>query len=930
LVELLPVHIGVLTIADDAAVADRTTAAAIAERATAVGHKIVDEELVGDNETAIRDQLVRWISHENIDVVIVAAGVESDAASTALAPLIMQTLPGFTDLFRWLTFQEIGASAMLSAAEAAQCQGTFVFVLPAHAGAVRAAMDKLILPQLDIRTKPKNLVAQMPRLREAAKKLVPDKSQPIPTTRATPPSVPIAKITPPSMVAAQPPVSSRPDTEPNAVPVPVEPATDKTQGGAGLPPKLPAQTSQPTRSKPRTANTIARQSDDPPTKPIDLAKLEKQIALSTQNDAQTKQISLSNDAKTKVVDMSAHQAKTRVVDSSRLPRVPPGADESALQDDEALTFTAPPRTSSSARSPSSLGTAKPAQIPPVRQTAATPAFATPVARSTPGPRAAVATPPLGTPLRNDAKTPAVAVPVRDEAKPVARDDAKTPPIVPIRPASAQPTVTIPARSATPARGVAPPPRMTAATPAVAPATVVGPAPAPQPPVLPSVRVTQATPVVPPPSPPPAVMIAPRQQRPPTPPPVPAGAIRGAKRPATAPTHDEAVTTPAGKPFANDDEAVTTRAASPIAPATVVVDEEAPTTRDPPRANNAAANAGEVWPRSMTPPQEVPARIEPPVHVPAPAPAPASNLFASEPARVRKPTAPPPTHHDPLAGVTSKPIGVVELPHGDFVYPSIKKSGSGALIKILLALVALAGGFFAFIKLYPMATERSEQAVAVTPPAPAPVAAPEPAAEPTPTPPIAEVPPPEPPPVENPEPIEMEPAVETPPDKPPTAKPATKPRTRKPKGEPSVTPPSDPGDASVTKPPPEPPVKHVDAPEGCDEVSCVLSKYDKPCCERYRPADRFTPKNVTPETLDRAMVKSGVEKIKPKVVACGEKSGVKGMVRLAVVVEPDGSVKSVDVSESPDAALGECVAGAMRRAKFGKTINGADFSYPFAF
>ncbi|HEU4612639.1 MAG TPA: molybdopterin-binding protein, partial [Kofleriaceae bacterium] len=348
----LPVHIAVLTIANDAASAERATAQAIVERARAAGHEVVDEETVKDSEGAIRDQLVRWIAEPEIDVVIVAASIDSNAASSALAPLIMQTLPGFTDLFRWLTFQEIGASAMLSAAEAAQCESTFVFVLPAHEAAVRAAMDKLILPQLDSNTKPKNLVSQMPRLKDAAKRAQTEPSAPMTTPAAAH----------------------------HAVPVPI--VAEKTSGGSGLPPKLPARTRQP------TANIIARKPADPPTKQIDLAKLEKQIELSNVNEAQTKQIQVSaHDAKTKVVDMSAHQAKTRVVDGGRvLPRIPPGADDSAFDEDESLTFAEPPATMAK-RISSPSGKGSPAATPP---------FATPIARSG-GDRHTTPTPPAATP-----------------------------------------------------------------------------------------------------------------------------------------------------------------------------------------------------------------------------------------------------------------------------------------------------------------------------------------------------------------------------------------------------------------------------------------------------------------------------------------------------------------------------------------------------
>jgi hypothetical protein len=132
----------------------------------------------------------------------------------------------------------------------------------------------------------------------------------------------------------------------------------------------------------------------------------------------------------------------------------------------------------------------------------------------------------------------------------------------------------------------------------------------------------------------------------------------------------------------------------------------------------------------------------------------------------------------------------------------------------------------------------------------------------------------------------------------------------------------PGDDSAAEAPPADP--------GCDEVSCVLSKYDRPCCERFKPTETFTPRNVVPDALDRAMVKAGVEKIKPRIVACGEKHHASGTVKLAVTVDGSGQVKSASVTESPDPALGKCVQAAMLDATFGKSVNGGDFAYPFVF
>ncbi len=113
---------------------------------------------------------------------------------------------------------------------------------------------------------------------------------------------------------------------------------------------------------------------------------------------------------------------------------------------------------------------------------------------------------------------------------------------------------------------------------------------------------------------------------------------------------------------------------------------------------------------------------------------------------------------------------------------------------------------------------------------------------------------------------------------------------------------------------------------------MLDKYARPCCERFKPADNsFHPTGTgTPDTLDKTMVRTAIEKVKPKVIACGEKISAKGTVKIALSVTPDGTVSAATVDESPDPALGECVATALKHATFTKTTNGATFSYPFVF
>jgi hypothetical protein len=120
--------------------------------------------------------------------------------------------------------------------------------------------------------------------------------------------------------------------------------------------------------------------------------------------------------------------------------------------------------------------------------------------------------------------------------------------------------------------------------------------------------------------------------------------------------------------------------------------------------------------------------------------------------------------------------------------------------------------------------------------------------------------------------------------------------------------------------------------GCDEVSCVLEKYARACCARYKPADSgFHPAFPgQTESLDKVAVKEGIEGVKPRVIACGEKFSAKGTVKIAMTVAPDGTVKDASVADSPSAEIGTCVAQALRAATFLKTAKGGSFVYPFVF
>jgi hypothetical protein len=165
-------------------------------------------------------------------------------------------------------------------------------------------------------------------------------------------------------------------------------------------------------------------------------------------------------------------------------------------------------------------------------------------------------------------------------------------------------------------------------------------------------------------------------------------------------------------------------------------------------------------------------------------------------------------------------------------------------------------------------------------------------------------------------IEMEPQNARVPKPPATGSgdPVTKP-PKPPKDPKEPKDPKDPNDPDLTKAPTNPTTA-----DECDEVTCILNKFNKPCCERYKPKETTPPPPVEnpnptnptnptggPVELDKTLIRIGVERFRAQVIRCGEQSAAKGTVSLSVTVKPDGSVGAVSVAATPDAALGECAA-----------------------
>ena len=164
----IPINIAVLTVSDTRTLETDTSGGYIADRMAQAGHHIAARAIVIDSELKIRAQLAAWIADPGVDVVIATGGTgvtPRDVTPEAFAPLVTKRIPGFGELFRWLSFEDIGAATVQSRAEAALCGSTYVFLLPGSTGGVKLGVDKILVPQLDHRTRPCNFVMLLPRIR---------------------------------------------------------------------------------------------------------------------------------------------------------------------------------------------------------------------------------------------------------------------------------------------------------------------------------------------------------------------------------------------------------------------------------------------------------------------------------------------------------------------------------------------------------------------------------------------------------------------------------------------------------------------------------------------------------------------------------------------------------------------------------------------
>ena len=167
--DFVPINIAVITISDSRPKENDTSGDTIEKRITDAGHKMIKRTIIPDDVSQIKDTLDTMSKEEEIGCIITTGGTGltgRDTTPEAVKAIASKHIDGFGELFRQVSFEKIGTSAIQSRAVAALINSTYVFCLPGSTGACKDGWDEILQYQLDIRHKPCNFVEIMPRLNE--------------------------------------------------------------------------------------------------------------------------------------------------------------------------------------------------------------------------------------------------------------------------------------------------------------------------------------------------------------------------------------------------------------------------------------------------------------------------------------------------------------------------------------------------------------------------------------------------------------------------------------------------------------------------------------------------------------------------------------------------------------------------------------------
>lgn len=165
--DFIPLRLCILTVSDSRTPDNDTSGDYLATALSEAGHHLHARALLPDNRYQLRAQVSQWIADDGVDGILVTGGTGftgRDSTPEALTALLDKQMPGFGELFRAISVEEIGTSSLQSRAFAGLANGSFLFALPGSTSACRTAWERIIRAQLDARTRPCNLATLKPRL----------------------------------------------------------------------------------------------------------------------------------------------------------------------------------------------------------------------------------------------------------------------------------------------------------------------------------------------------------------------------------------------------------------------------------------------------------------------------------------------------------------------------------------------------------------------------------------------------------------------------------------------------------------------------------------------------------------------------------------------------------------------------------------------
>lgn len=165
--KLTPLNVAILTVSDTRSEVTDSSGGYLKNQVLQEGHQVVEKIIVKDELYKIRALVANWIASDEVEVVLISGGTgfaARDSTPEAVLPLFDKTIDGFGEIFRQVSYQEIGNSTIQSRAVAGLANRTIIFCMPGSTGACKTAWTAIIKDQLDSRHKPCNYAALLKAL----------------------------------------------------------------------------------------------------------------------------------------------------------------------------------------------------------------------------------------------------------------------------------------------------------------------------------------------------------------------------------------------------------------------------------------------------------------------------------------------------------------------------------------------------------------------------------------------------------------------------------------------------------------------------------------------------------------------------------------------------------------------------------------------